>query len=242
MTAVDRVLWVTGAGGGMGRAAAVTAAREGMRVGLSGRRREALEDTARTITATGGEALVLPVDVDDPDAVAQAHLELQATWGRSTDVVLAAGLNAPERTWADQAMPTFEQIVATNLTGVARVIDTVLPGMREQHGGHVVVISSYAGWRFSPGAGVAYSASKTALAALCQSLNAQEAASGVRACHLCPGDVDTDFLALRPNVPGAVARQTMLSADDVARAVLFVLNTPAHLRIDELVLSPLSQT
>jgi NADP-dependent 3-hydroxy acid dehydrogenase YdfG len=88
---------------------------------------------------------------------------------------------------------------------------------------------------------VAYSASKTALASLCQSLNAQEAASGVRACHLCPGDVDTDFLAQRPEVPGAEARTAMLTAQDVARAVQFVLDSPAHVRVDELVISPVSQ-
>jgi NADP-dependent 3-hydroxy acid dehydrogenase YdfG len=103
------------------------------------------------------------------------------------------------------------------------------------------VISSYAGWRFSAGAGVAYSASKTALSSLCQSLNAQEAAAGVRACHVCPGDVDTDFLAQRPEVPGAEARTVMLTAHDVARAVQFVLDSPAHVRVDELVISPVSQ-
>ena len=78
------------------------------------------------------------------------------------------------------------------------------------------MVSSYSGWRFSPYAGVAYSASKTALAAVCQTLNAQEAGHGVRACHLCPGDVDTDFLELRPKVPGADARAAMLTPDDVA--------------------------
>jgi len=63
----------------------------------------------------------------------------------------------------------------------------------------------------------------------------------VRACHLCPGDVDTDFLLQRPNVPDADARSVMLSAQDVARAVQFVLDAPPHVRIDELVISPVAQ-
>jgi NADP-dependent 3-hydroxy acid dehydrogenase YdfG len=113
--------------------------------------------------------------------------------------------------------------------------------MRARGSGQVVVVSSYAGWRFSPHAGVAYTASKTALAAVVASLNAQEAEHGIRACHLCPGDVDTEFLDLRPNVPDAEARRVMLSPDDVAVAVLFVLQSPAHVRIDELVISPVSQ-
>jgi len=91
-------------------------------------------------------------------------------------------------------------------------------------------------------AGVAYSASKSALRALCQTLNAQEAAHGVRACHLCPGDVDTDFLSLRPQVPGNEARSVMLRPDDVGRAVSFVLQSPPWVRVDELVISPVSQT
>ena len=235
-----RVLWVTGAGSGMGRAAAVAAARAGRRVALSGRRQDALAETAQLVAEAGGEALVVPLEVGDADAVADARGQVAAHWGRVDDLVLAAGLNNPRRTWADQSVAAFTDVVATNLTGVVTVVDAALPDLRAS-GGQVVVVSSYAGWRFSPGAGVAYSASKTALTAVCQSLNAQEAAHGVRACHLCPGDVDTDFLRMRPNVPDADARAVMLTADDVARAVLFVLDSPAHVRIDELVISPVSQ-
>ena len=88
---------------------------------------------------------------------------------------------------------------------------------------------------------MAYAASKTALGALCRSLNEQEAAHGIRACHLCPGDVDSDFLSLRPQVPDAQARAAMLTSADVARAVMFVLESPPHVRIDELVISPVVQ-
>ena len=123
-----------------------------------------------------------------------------------TDLVLAAGQNMPARYWRDQSIGEFGEVVATNLTGVAAMVDAVLPALRDSAGGHVVVVSSYAAWRFSPHSGVAYAASKTALLALCQSLNEQEAPYGVRACHLCPGEVDSDFLALRPQVPDANAR------------------------------------
>ena len=241
MTASGRVLWVTGAGSGMGRAAAVAAARSGRRVALSGRREDALTETRRLVEEAGGEGLVLPLDATDAAGVPAAHDQIGSTWGGVDDLVLSAGLNDPRRSWADQSLDTFEAVVATNLTGVVRLVDATLPDLRRA-GGQVVVVSSFSGWRFSPGAGVAYSASKTALTAVCQTLNAQEAGHGVRACHLCPGDVDTDFLALRPAVPDAEARTKMLTPDDVARAVLFVLDSPAHVRIDELVLSPVSQT
>jgi len=236
-----RVLWVTGAGSGMGRASAVAAARSGRRVALSGRRRAALEETAGLVADAGGEALVLPLEVADAEAVAQARAQVAEHWGRVENLVLAAGLNQPRRAWADQTVAGFAEVVTTNLTGVVTVVDAALPDLRAA-GGQVVVVSSYSGWRFSPGAGVAYSSSKTALTAVCQTLNAQEARHGVRACHLCPGDVDTDFLAFRPQVPDADARAVMLSPEDVARTVLFVLDSPPHVRIDELVVSPVSQT
>lgn len=237
-----RVLWVTGAGSGMGRAVSLSAAARGWRVALSGRRAAAVTETADLIAEAGGQSLTLPLDARDAQAVTSAHEAIIDTWGGVTDLVLAAGLNTPERYWSDQALVQFERIVATNLTAVARVIDTVLPDMRARRYGQVVVVSSYSAWRFSPYAGVAYSASKTALAAICQSLNAQEARHGIRSCHLCPGDVDTDFLHQRPEVPDAGARALMLAPSDVASAVLFVLEVPAHVRIDELVISPVSQT
>ena len=165
---------------------------------------------------------------------------LVAELGGIDALVLAAGLNAPQRRWEDQDLSEFDAIVSTNLTAVASTIDASLPHLRER-GGQVVVISSYAGWSFQPGAGVAYSASKTALGSLVRTLNQQEAARGVRACHLCPGDVATDFLDQRPSVPDAAARARMLSAEDVARTAYFVLDSPAHVRIDELVISPVSQ-
>lgn len=235
-----RVLWVTGAGSGMGRAAAVAVA-PGRRVALSGRRPEPLQETAALVEQAGGQALVLPLDATDPEAIVQAHATMRSSWGGVDDVVLSAGLNTRQRTWADQSMAEVEAVIATNLNAVLRTVDVVLPDLRARGGGQVVVVSSYSAWRFTPYAGVAYSASKSALAALCQTLNAQEATYGIRACHLCPGDVDTEFLSFRPAAPDAEARSTMLRPDDVGRAVRFVLESPQHVRIDELVISPTSQ-
>ena len=185
--------------------------------------------------------MVVPLDASEVASIRRGHAGITERWGAVTDVVLAAGLNVPARYWRDQSIDDFSAVVATNLTGVAGMVDAVLPDLRSSGGGQVVVISSYSAWRFSPHAGVAYTASKTALAALCQTLNEQEAPHGIRACHLCPGDVDSDFLDLRPRMPDEQARATMLTSDDVARAVMFVLESPTHVRVDELVISPVSQ-
>lgn len=239
-TSGGRVLWITGAGSGMGRATALSAAASGWLVVASGRRAEALDETVRLVEASGGKAVAQVCDVRDVGSVANVRDVILRDLGRIDALVLSSGLNSPKRAWADQSMATFDDIVQTNLTSVARVIDAALPSLRKARG-QVVVVSSYAAWQFSPGAGVAYSASKSALASVCRTLNVQEGASGIRACHLCPGDVDTDFLAMRPSVPGAEARQHMLTPDDIARAALFVLESPPHVRFDELVISPVSQ-
>lgn len=238
---VSKVLWVTGAGSGMGAAAARQAAGSGWRVVLSGRRESALKQVAGQIADAGGQALVVPVDVTDPGQVRDAHARIVDAWSRIDGLVLSAGLNNPRRSWADQDMDDFSAIIDTNLNAVVRVIDASLPQLRAAGDGVVVVISSYAGWQFNPGSGVAYSASKTALSSVVISLNKQEAPNGIRACNLCPGDVATDFLRMRPVVPDQEAQDRMLTADDIGRAVCFVLDSPPYVRVDELVISPVSQ-
>jgi NADP-dependent 3-hydroxy acid dehydrogenase YdfG len=233
----ERVLWVTGGGSGMGRATAVSAAADGWTVVVSGRRADALDAVVAEITGAGGRGRAIALDVQDRTALAGARDTILAEFGRLDGLVLAAGRNAPARRWDNQDLDVFADVVATNLTAVATAIDLALPALRES-GGVVVVVSSYSGWTFSAGAGVAYSASKTALGSIVRTLNQQEP---VRACHLCPGDVATDFLEQRPVVPDAAARSVMLTPEDVARAVRFVLDAPSHVRIDELVISPTSQ-
>lgn len=235
----DRVVWVTGAGSGMGRASAVAAGASGRRVALSGRRADALEQTAQRIVEAGGsDPLVLPLDVTDAEALDAAHARIASELGYVDELVLAAGLNAPQRTWADQTMADFARIVDTNLVAVARTIDLVLPGMRATRHGTIVVVSSISAWRLSPGAGVAYTASKRGLKALTETINGQEGRNGIRATLLLPGDVDSEFLRLRPAEPDAATRARMLTPEDIARTVQFVLDSPPQLTIDEMVVSP----
>ncbi len=233
-----RTVWVTGAGSGVGRAVAVSVAATGARVALSGRRAEALAETAALVRAAGGDALELPADTTRDDQLRQAWDRLQDAWGAPSDLVLSAGLNHPQRYWRDQTMTDFRAIIETNLTAAAMVVDLALPALRAGGGGVVVFVSSVSGWQFSPDAGVAYSASKTAVGSLAAHLNAQENRNGVRACSICPGDIDSDFLGLRPVVPGEDARVSMLTPDDVARAVQFVLDCPPHVCVNELVVTP----
>jgi NADP-dependent 3-hydroxy acid dehydrogenase YdfG len=233
-----RTVWVTGAGSGVGRAVAVSAAAAGARVVLTGRRPDALAETAEQVRDAGGTTLEVVCDTTRPDDLAQAWATLQAQGAQPTDLVLSAGLNHPQRYWRDQSMADFRAIIDTNLTASAAVVDLALPSLRAAGGGVVVFISSVSGWQFSPDAGVAYSASKVAVGSLSAHLNAQENPNGIRACAICPGDIDTEFLTLRPVVPGEEDREQMLTPADVARTVQFVLDSPPHVVVNELVVTP----
>lgn len=147
----EPVLWVTGGGSGMGRATALSAASEGWRVAVSGRRHQRVREVAREVEALGSEVLSLPGDVRSIEDVAECASAIEHRWGRLDGLVLAARLNAPRRTWADQELLEVSDIVETNLVSVARVVQLALPHLRRS-AGTIVVVFSYAAWRFSPGA------------------------------------------------------------------------------------------
>ena len=195
----------------MGRAAAVAAAGRGWRVALSGRRADRLEETAGLVDRAGGPSLVLPLDARDVDSVSRGHAAIDERWGSVTDLVLSAGLNMPARYWRDQSIADFTEVVATNLTGVAAMVDAVLPDLRNSAGGQVVVVSSYAAWRFSPHAGVAYSRQQDRARRAVR--DAQRAGGAARRPGLppLPRRGGQRLPGLRPSVPDENARAQMLT-------------------------------
>ncbi|GAA3757725.1 SDR family NAD(P)-dependent oxidoreductase [Microbacterium kribbense] len=235
----QQVTWIIGATSGVGRASALALAGPDRHLIVSGRRANLLSALADEVAARGGTATALALDAGDAQAMDAAAETIARQHAPVTELLYSAGLNVPARSWADLKMTEFEAVVATNLTAVARVIARVLPGMRTGGAGRVVVISSWAGWTHGRGAGVAYSASKTALKALTESLNDQEGPHGISACLLCPGDIDTPLIDNRPIVPDRAQRDRMLAPEDVAQAVRFVFELPRHVSINELVISPI---
>lgn len=234
----SRIAWITGASSGMGRATALALSADGWTMALTARRTETLDDVAGEIQAAGGSATVFPGDLAVPGAATDTAEKVTAALGPVRLAVFSAGLNTKRRMWDSLDPVEFRRILEVNLSSVAEATSAVLPSMRARGIGQLVLISSWAAWRHSPGAGVAYAASKTALGAIAETVNAQEGRHGIRACHLCPGDVDTDFLSQRPAAVSAEARTLMLSPDDIARAVSFVASSPASVCVNELVITP----
>ena len=129
-------------------------------------------------------------------------------------------------------------MLSANLDGAFHCVHAVLPGMRRQGVGTVVVINSEAGRAASAKSGVAYVASKFGLAGLVQSLNAEERAHGIRACSIFPGDVNTPLLDRRPQPPPPEARVKMLQPEDVAAAIWLAVSLPPRAIVEELVIRP----
>lgn len=234
----DRVAIVTGASTGMGRAIALGLAREGARLGLVARTAERLEQTAREAAGVGGEVRAFACDVADADAVKRTVAEVAEAFGRIDILVNNAGTNTFHRNLADISVADWRRVLGTNLTGAFLFTRQVLPHLRRAGRGHIVNISSGAGLQASAPAGAAYSASKHALHSLTGSINAEERTHGIRACVIAPGETDTPNLDLRPLRPDPAALATMLRAEDIANAVLYVVTQPEHVAVELLVINP----
>ena len=233
------VAWVLGGGSGIGAAAAQALARLGMRVAVSGRRPERIEEVVAGL-ATPGLAVV--ADVTSADSMRRAHEAGRAELGEGGVLVYSAGTNVTQRDRHNSEARALAGVVDTNLNGAVRAIQQVIGGMRERGDGLILLISSWAGWRFAPGVGVGYSASKTALGAVAETVNAQERLNGIRATHLCPGEVRTEILNTRPVVPTEAEQALMLTPEDLGDAVAWIAGLPARVCVNELVITPTSNT
>jgi NAD(P)-dependent dehydrogenase (short-subunit alcohol dehydrogenase family) len=229
---------VTGAGSGVGRAVAVALLTQGWRVALIGRREAALRETAARSGASAAAWLAAPCDIRDESAVNAMAETVLASFGAVAALVNAAGTNTPARSFAALSSDDYRRLIETNLNGAYYCTQAFLPGMRRRGAGTIVNVVSDAGKLASAKAGPAYAASKFGLAGLTQALNAEERASGIRACAIFPGDIDTPLLDLRPVPPSAEARALMLKPEDVAACVLLALMLPAHAVLEELVIRP----
>jgi NADP-dependent 3-hydroxy acid dehydrogenase YdfG len=237
-TLSGKIAWLTGAGSGIGQAGAVELAKAGATVVISGRRAEALEDTRRLVMAAGGEVEKLPLDVADKKQVAHAAKALLDRHGRCDILVNSAGVNVPRRYYKDLVPEDWDKVIGVNLNGALYCISALLPAMRAQQGGLVINISSWLGRWVGYLGGVAYGASKHALATLTHHLNPEEGMHGIRGCVIYPGEVATPLLKARPVPPAQEDIDRMLKPEDLGRTIRFVAEMPAHVCLNEIVIAP----
>lgn len=171
----DQVVWITGASSGVGEGLAVAFAEAGARVVLSARRADELDRVRGRMTA--GDHLVLPMDVTDLAAIPGKVALMNERMGRIDMLICNAGISQRSR-FAETGLDVFRTIIDVNVMGPAAHVHAVLPQMREQGSGHVVVTSSVAG-KFGIPNRSAYCASKHAVHGLCDALRAEHAPDNI---------------------------------------------------------------
>jgi NADP-dependent 3-hydroxy acid dehydrogenase YdfG len=238
MSLGGQVAWVTGAGSGIGLSGALELAAAGARIVLSGRRKAPLEEAAAKIKASGGQAEIEVLDVADRSEVERVGAAIVQRHGTVDILVNSAGFNVPNRFWKDVTNADWDAVIDANLNGTLYCIRAVLPAMRERKAGLVINISSWAGRYDTYLTGPAYNASKHGVVALTASLNMEECSNGIRACVICPGEVATPIMLKRPVPPSAEDLARMLQAEDLGRTIRFVAEAPAHVCVNEIVISP----
>ncbi|HMA34196.1 MAG TPA: SDR family NAD(P)-dependent oxidoreductase [Chloroflexia bacterium] len=237
----DRVALVTGASSGIGWATAHALAREGARLALVARRAAALEACATAIRARGGAALVLPADVTQPDEVARAVDATLARWGRVDILVTSAGayIRSPIAT---MTAATVERSLAVNFYGTLYPVLAVLPHMRAQRRGHLVLVSSMDGKKGLP-RDAPYVVAKFAVAGFGDVLRQELHGSGVYATTVFPGRVDTPLIAtlrvpwISPKIPATAVARAIIRAIDRRQAEV-ILPFPARALLYAHTLSP----
>ncbi len=240
-----QVALITGAGTGIGRAAAMALAAEGAAVALAGRSKGTLDETAAAVRELPGiredAVMVYQCDVVDLAAVQSMVSDLHARRGHIDILVNNAGLNVPHRALSEVDPQEWLTIVDVNLNGAYWCVHALLPIMRAQGRGTMIHIGSNASRRPSAIPGAAYTASKAGLWGLNAVINAEEKAHGIRSCVIMPGDTNTPILDRRPRPPSDSQRITAIQPEDIAECILLVATLPDRATIEELAIMPTNQ-
>ncbi|MBX9594587.1 MAG: SDR family NAD(P)-dependent oxidoreductase [Roseomonas sp.] len=233
-----KIAWVTGAGSGIGEAAALALAEEGATLVLTGRRVAPLEDVAARIRAKGGEAHVQAADMMVGAQVAAIGAFLEEKFGRLDVLVNNAGLNITPRRWGVLSMEGADELIRGNLNSAFYAVTVALPLMRKQGGGAMIHTASMAGRLVSPMSGPGYTAAKHAVVAMSHSINAEECVNGIRSSVVLPGEVATPILDKRPNPVSEEERAKMVQSADVGDLIRYIACLPSHVVLNEVWITP----
>ncbi len=238
MSLKGKVAWITGGGSGIGLAGALELARAGAHVVISGRTAATNASALKQLQAAGS-AEALQLEVSDNQAVVQAAADILQRHQRIDILINSAGTNlSRQRDLANVPAEGWDEVVAINLNGLFYCCRAVLPAMRKQKDGLVINVSSWAGRYPSTLTGAAYNASKRAVIAITETINAEECMHGIRASSVLPGEVATPLLERRPVPPSQEDRARMLQSEEMGQTLLYLCQLPARACVNELVITP----
>lgn len=242
----EKIVFITGASAGIGRACAQAFAAHGARLLLAARRVERLEKLAADLKAAfDTESHVFALDVRDRKAVEKVLAALPAAWKDIEVLVNNAGLSRGLDKLQEGKPADWEEMIDTNVKGLLYVSRAVLPGMIARGRGHVINIGSIAGREVYP-AGNVYCATKFAVGALTKGMRLDLNGTGVRVSTVDPGLTETEFSVVRFHGDAERAGKTYqgykpLDPEDIADAVVYCATRPLHVDVAEMLVLPTDQ-
>jgi NADP-dependent 3-hydroxy acid dehydrogenase YdfG len=243
MAVGGKVVIITGASSGIGEAVALRLAQEGAAVVLGARRADKLDSLVARIEGDGGKVAAQACDVTkraDLESLAALAIE---RFGRIDGIVNNAGVMPISRLDMFD-VDGWDRTIDTNIKGVLYAIAAVLPQMKKQKSGHIISIASVAGHKINGGSAV-YAASKFSVRVISEALRQEVTADGIRVTIVSPGATQSELFekihdpASQKRLEGA--SEIALPADSVARAILYAMNEPDAVDINEIVIRPQAQ-
>ena len=241
-----KIVFITGASSGIGKASALAFAREGAKLLLCARRLDLLEELAPQLTEAGAAAVhSFSLDVSDAAAVAVTLQALPEPWRAIEVLVNNAGLSRGLVKVYEQDPKDWNEMISTNVLGLLHVTRAIVPGMVERGSGHVISLGSTAGHQTYAN-GAVYCATKAAENAISEGLKLDLMGTPVRVTSVDPGMVETEFSQVRFRGDQEKAAKvyqniTPLQPEDVAETIVWAATRPAHVNIHNILLTSIDQ-
>ena len=242
----NKVVLITGASSGIGKACAAAFAKEGANLILTARRLEKLNKLADSLIKENNiKVLTIKIDIRNYENVKKIFSNLPEEWEKIDLLINNAGLARGFSTLYDGEIEHWEEMIDTNIKGLLYVTRQILPNMVKRESGHIINIGSTAGHEVYKNGNV-YCATKFAVNALTQSIRIDVLDKNIKVSTVDPGMVRTEFSDVRfsgdkEKVDKVYEGLTPLSAEDVAEAVLFCATRPSHVNINEVILTCTAQ-
>lgn len=238
---IKKTALITGATAGIGLATAQRLAKEGYRIIINGRRLDRLQQIKKQLDETGAETLISAFDVRENDEVVHAIEDLPQEWKQIDVLINNAGLGQSFTSLEKGLEEDWDRMIDTNFKGLLHVSRAVMPQMVERKSGHIINIGSTAAKQVKADTNV-YSATKYAVDALTKAMRTDLLEHGIKVTAINPGIVATEFALVKAKgnhheAKDAYTKLTPLYPEDVADAIVFVLSRPAHVNINDMLLT-----
>lgn len=239
-TSLKKRVLITGASSGIGRAIAIELGQRGHDLFLIARREDRLSEVSQQIS--NAKVTLIPGDVNDPELAKKIKI---ATLEKVDILINNAGLALGRDKIITSQFADWEQMLNTNITANFRMVHLVLPWMIAQGGGDIINLCSIAG-HYTYQGGAVYCATKHAVNAFTRVLREETCGNNIRVMQISPGMVNTEFSKVRfkgdqESADSVYAGMKPLLAEDIARMMVFMLEQPRHVVIDEIITMPLDQ-